>query len=61
MCNIQLNMFYQHKDKHKAMNNTKSKRMNEYVPTNSRLLHMVCAMKICRRKYTRSDNMLVIS
>ena len=50
MCNIQLNMFYHHK--HKATNNARAKGMTEYVPTNSRLLHMVCAMRICRRKYT---------
>lgn len=61
MCNIQLNMFYHHKDKHKAMNNARAKGMAEHVPTNSRFLHMECAMRIHRRKYTRSENKLVIS
>jgi hypothetical protein len=61
MCNIQLNMLYHHQDEHKTTNNARAKGTTKYVPKNSRLLYMVYATRICRRNYTGSDNMLVIS
>jgi hypothetical protein len=44
-----------------ATKNARAKGTTEYVPTNSKLLHIVLDIRVYRRHYIGSDHTLVIS